>query len=315
MISIGALARGAGVSVQTLRHYDRLGLLRPARATAAGYRLYGDAERTRLDVIRSLRALDFDLETIGRLLRGATDMRDAAALQLRALDVEARLVERRRAILRTLLRGRATHERLARLQALTAFERRDREAFLARELRDRLAAPTSSPFSDWIVDSASVDLPDDPTADQVEAWLELAELVSDREFLARFRSPTGGGAPIGKPDLQRLMTRVYVPAAAAARAGVNPARPRARRLANAWVKAWTRTPGRVTRDRLVRFLDDYERNRDVQAERFWQLLAVLRPAIAQSPISTALPFLVASVRAAVGRSSRPRVTRSDTRGR
>ena len=54
-MTIGALAKRVGVSVRTLRYYDEIGLLAPARHTAAGYRLYGAGDVARLQQIRSLR--------------------------------------------------------------------------------------------------------------------------------------------------------------------------------------------------------------------------------------------------------------------
>ena len=58
----------AGVSAKTLRHYDRIGLLRPGEISQAGYRLYGQAELARLREILLLRELDFSLREIAGLL-------------------------------------------------------------------------------------------------------------------------------------------------------------------------------------------------------------------------------------------------------
>ena len=77
MWRIGQLARMSGVSDRTLRHYDKIGLLRPAAVDGAtGYRWYGTAELTRLERIRGLRRL-------GLSLRQITDLVDAPATQLR----------------------------------------------------------------------------------------------------------------------------------------------------------------------------------------------------------------------------------------
>ena len=70
---IGEIARLSGVSVRMLRHYDALGLLRPRGATEAGYRLYDQAALNRLRRIAYLRALDFPLREIARMLDGAED--------------------------------------------------------------------------------------------------------------------------------------------------------------------------------------------------------------------------------------------------
>lgn len=67
---IGAVARMFGVSVGTLRHYERLGLLAPAWVDPdSGYRYYGPAQFEALNTIRYLRALDMPLTEIGAFVR------------------------------------------------------------------------------------------------------------------------------------------------------------------------------------------------------------------------------------------------------
>src|SRR3712207_4536058 len=65
---VGEVAGLTGVSVRTLHHYDRIGLLRPRQRTAAGYRLYGEQDLLRLQQILTLRYLGFPLRRIGELL-------------------------------------------------------------------------------------------------------------------------------------------------------------------------------------------------------------------------------------------------------
>ena len=59
---IGELAAAAGVGRDTIRYYERSGLLPAPDRTAAGYRLYGDADLDRLNFIRSAQELGFTLE-------------------------------------------------------------------------------------------------------------------------------------------------------------------------------------------------------------------------------------------------------------
>ena len=77
--TVNALAKLAGVSVRTLHWYDKLGLLRPARLTQAGYRLYGPAEVDVLQDILFYRALGVPLKAIPAL-QSADAGRRAAAL-------------------------------------------------------------------------------------------------------------------------------------------------------------------------------------------------------------------------------------------
>jgi DNA-binding transcriptional MerR regulator len=61
-------AERAGVTVRTLHHYDRLGLLKPSGRTAAGYRLYGERDFARLQQIITLKFIGFPLNQIRKLL-------------------------------------------------------------------------------------------------------------------------------------------------------------------------------------------------------------------------------------------------------
>ena len=66
--SVQKLAKLAGVSVRTLHHYDRLGLLKPSVRTEAKYRLYGEKELLLLQQILFYKELDFPLGEIKRIL-------------------------------------------------------------------------------------------------------------------------------------------------------------------------------------------------------------------------------------------------------
>lgn len=68
-LSIGRLARAAEVGIDTVRFYERAGLMPPAPRTASGYRTYGPGDVERLRFIRRAKALGFSLEEIGELLR------------------------------------------------------------------------------------------------------------------------------------------------------------------------------------------------------------------------------------------------------
>lgn len=63
----------SGVTIKTLHHYHKIGLLQPAEISDAGYRLYGAAELERLQQIRFYREMDFPLEQIKELMEETTD--------------------------------------------------------------------------------------------------------------------------------------------------------------------------------------------------------------------------------------------------
>jgi MerR family transcriptional regulator, thiopeptide resistance regulator len=66
--TIGDVARSSGVSVRTLHHYDAIGLLVPAGRSAAGYRLYSEADLGRLRHVLFYRELGFGLDQIAEIL-------------------------------------------------------------------------------------------------------------------------------------------------------------------------------------------------------------------------------------------------------
>ena len=73
MFSIGEFARLGGVSVRTLRHYDEIGLLRPATVDPdTGYRGYSAARLGQISRIIALKELGLSLAQVRRLLDGVT---------------------------------------------------------------------------------------------------------------------------------------------------------------------------------------------------------------------------------------------------
>jgi DNA-binding transcriptional MerR regulator len=66
---IGELAQAAGVTVDTIRYYERIGVIPGARRASNGYRDYAPDVRNRLRIIRNAVTLGFPLKEIARLLR------------------------------------------------------------------------------------------------------------------------------------------------------------------------------------------------------------------------------------------------------
>ncbi|HJU55254.1 MAG TPA: MerR family transcriptional regulator [Pyrinomonadaceae bacterium] len=84
-------AERSGVTVRTLHHYDRLGLLKPSRYTAAGYRLYGERDFARLQQIVMLKFIGLSLKEIKELLEGShLDLPGTLRLQRRIIEERRR---------------------------------------------------------------------------------------------------------------------------------------------------------------------------------------------------------------------------------
>ena len=67
-MKIGELSRVTGTNIETIRYYERIGLLPAPDRTAANYRSYGSAHRSRLSFVRHSRDLGFTIEEIRSLL-------------------------------------------------------------------------------------------------------------------------------------------------------------------------------------------------------------------------------------------------------
>ena len=68
-LRIGQLAAELGLNPKTIRYYEAIGLLPAPRRTAAGYRLYGEADRERLRFITKAKAMGLTLEEIVGILK------------------------------------------------------------------------------------------------------------------------------------------------------------------------------------------------------------------------------------------------------
>ncbi len=81
-MTIGRLAKAAGVNVETVRYYQRRGLLREPSKPAGGQRRYSPAVLQQIGFIRRAQQLGFSLEEVKALmeLAGARDSRDARAI-------------------------------------------------------------------------------------------------------------------------------------------------------------------------------------------------------------------------------------------
>jgi DNA-binding transcriptional MerR regulator len=188
--SIGAVARLAGVSVKTVRHYSDLGLL-TSRRTTAGHRRYDDAAVARLRLIRTLRALGLDLPTIHAVLRDERSLAEVAATHADALAIQLRTLRRQHALLTVLAR----HPELEDLHLMTEQTEQERRALIADFLRTTLG-DTNAAFRQNITPI----LPDDADPDQLEAWVELTTLISSETFRTSVRRLVAGYHALAGPD-------------------------------------------------------------------------------------------------------------------
>jgi MerR family mercuric resistance operon transcriptional regulator len=97
-LSIGTLARRAGVNVETVRYYQRRGLMRTPPKPRGGIRRYGEDDLARLRFIRRAKALGFSLADIRALLQLNDDAADPAACRAVRAIAEEKLADVRQRI-------------------------------------------------------------------------------------------------------------------------------------------------------------------------------------------------------------------------
>ncbi|QKW02745.1 MULTISPECIES: MerR family transcriptional regulator [unclassified Streptomyces] len=228
LLTIGELARATGLSVRTIRYWSDEGALPPVTRSAGGYRLYDAGSAARLELIRTLRELGLGLHDVRRVLTGETTVARVAAAHVTALDAQIRSLRVTRAVLSTVARRGSNAEEMTLMNKLarlsTAERRRIIEDFMA-EVFDGIDA--ADPDIRRRLRFAAADLPDDPTPEQVDAWVELAELIQDPGFRATMRRMIEFNAADRGPDVPSgsslwFMSRLVRLAGQAVREGVAP---------------------------------------------------------------------------------------------
>jgi MerR family transcriptional regulator, copper efflux regulator len=124
-IGIGSLAKRAGVGIDTVRYYERAGLLAPSRRLASGYRRYTELELARLRFIRRAQALGFTLNEVRELLalsahRDVARVKRSAQAKLVAVEKKIAALEKVREGLATLVAACPGHGRAADCPILNA---------------------------------------------------------------------------------------------------------------------------------------------------------------------------------------------------
>lgn len=252
--SIGELARRTGLTIKAVRFYSDRGLVPPSGRNTAGHRRYDDAARTRLELVRTLRDLGVDLATIRRVIDGEATVADVAARHAEALEVQIRVLRVRHAVLTAVAKRGSTPEEATlvhELARLSEVERRRLvDDFLADTLGDR-------PDLAGVARTLTPELPENPGPEQVEAWIELAELAQDKEFraiLRRLVEQHEGGL---RRDLAAEVRDAVTPAL---EAGVAPDSPEAKAIVDGLgrdsgqVREWLGLVNDPRRERYLRLL-------------------------------------------------------------
>jgi len=232
LLTIGQLARRTGLAARTLRFWSNEGAIPPVGRTASGYRLYDAACVARVELVRTLRELGLGLDDVRPVLEGRATIAEVADAHVAALDAQIRSLKVSRAVLSTVSKRQSTAEETALMNRLARLSATERMQIIDDFKADVYGDLDIEPKLRDRVRDLRIELPDDPTPGQVDAWIELAGLVQDPDFRARMRTFLELNIPVpghNKPPGARIWwARQVVNTVAQARDnGINPNEPAA----------------------------------------------------------------------------------------
>ncbi|MEU4682564.1 MerR family transcriptional regulator [Streptomyces xinghaiensis] len=281
LYSIGELARRTGLTVKTIRFYSDRGIVAPTDRSPAGYRLYNIDAVARLDLVRTLRELGLDLPTIRKVVDRELSLPEVAAAHAEALAVQIRVLRLRRAVLTAVAERGSTPEETELMHRLVQLSEDERRRLIGDFLDIVFGGLDAAPAFAGVMRSMTPELPDNPEAEQVQAWVELAEMSLDPDFRAAVRRMAEDqAAEQARSDTmgprRDIAAVVRDQAGPALTAGIDPASPQADPIVAAFTAHYAHLLGRPDDVELRRRLATrLESVNDPRRERYLQLLAVV----------------------------------------
>ena len=307
LYSIGDLARRTGLTVKAIRFYSDCGIVPPTDRSPTGYRLYGIDAAARLDLVRTLRELGLDLPTIRKVVDQEISLAQVAAAHARVLEVQIRTLRLRHAVLTAVAERRSTPKEMDLMHKLARLSEDERRRLIDEFLDTAFGGPHVDPAFAGITRSMTPELPDDPEIEQVEAWVELAELSQSSDFRASMRCTAehfatdralGGTTGLAR-DPAAMVLRQVDPELITR---LEPASPEADPVVAAVTAQYAhslghRNDGGDDAELRHRLLTRLETANDPRRERYLQLLAVINGWPAPTSQAPVLDWFIRAVRA------------------
>ncbi|MFF8939322.1 MerR family transcriptional regulator [Streptomyces paradoxus] len=278
---IGELARRTGLTIKTIRFYSDRGIVAPTDRSPAGYRLYDIDAVARLDLVRTLRELGLDLPTIRKVVDRELSLPEVAAEHAEALAVQIGVLRLRRAVLMAVAERGSTPEETELMHRLAQLSEDERRRLIGDFLNAVFGGLDAAPAFAGVMRSMTPELPDNPEAEQVQAWVELAEMSLDPDFRTMVRRMVEDqAAEQARSDMKiprrDIAAAVRDQAGPALTAGIDPASPQADPIVAAFTAHYAHLLGRPDDIELRRQLATrLESVNDPRRERYLQLLAVV----------------------------------------
>jgi DNA-binding transcriptional MerR regulator len=189
--SIQDIARSAGTTSRTLRHYGAVGLLEPSRIGGNGYRYYDEEALVRLQRILLLRELGLGLPAIAEVLDGQRDSVAALETHLELLEQEQRRIGRQVESVRTTLRKLRGGERLMAEEIFAGFDHTKYE----KEVTERWGAQAYRRGDRWW--------------NSLSAAEKQAHQQEQLDIGAAFGSAREAGLEAGSDEVQAITRRLH----------------------------------------------------------------------------------------------------------
>ncbi|MGW4496482.1 MerR family transcriptional regulator [Streptomyces sp. NPDC004376] len=303
LYSIGDLARRTGLTVKTIRFYSDRGIVSPTARSPAGYRLYDTEAAARLDLIQTLRALGLDLATIRKVVERELSLPEVAAAHADALAVQIKTLRLRRAVLMAVAKRGQSHEESDLMHKLARISEDERRRLTGDFLDSVFGGLEASPGFAGIRRSMTPELPDDPDAGQLQAWVELAELCQEPDFRAcvrRMAEDLASDRSIGNRTVLRqdISTAARDLAGPALVSGIEPTSPQADPIVATLTAQYADLLGHPDDVELRRrLLARLETVNDSRLDEYTVLLAVINSWAVPDPLGPALDWFVQALRA------------------
>ena len=307
LYSIGDLARRTGLTVKTIRFYADRGIVPPADRSPAGHRRYGIAAVARLDLVRTLRELGLDLPTIRKVVDREISLAEVATAHAEALTVQIRTLRLRRAVLTAVARRGSSLEEMDLMHKLARLSEDERRELIGDFLDSAFGGLDADHGFVGIRHSMTPELPDNPEAEQVEAWEELAELAQDPDFRAAVRRMAedhvaGRAQGEGTPPRRDLAALVRDRVRHAVVSGTDPASPEAGRIVADLAARYAQAIGHPDDAGLRRLmLARLTRVNDPRRERYSRLLATINGWPAPETLTPAFDWSITALQAGIQR--------------
>ncbi len=302
LVSIGELARRTGLTVKKIRFYSDRGIVSPAGRTPAGYRRYDPEAVAHLALVRTLRELGIGLDDIRRVVDEELTLGEVAAEHAAALDAQINILRLRRAILTNAARRNHTLEEMELMHQMASLSETERQRLIDDFLDAVFDDPRRYPSRAGVRRSMTPALPDDPTAEQLAAWVELAELAQDTGFRAHLRclaeehltGDVDGHTNSPRPDIVAI-TRAVVGAAVAS--GIAPDSSQADRVVAKLTEQCALNFDHSDDTELHQWLlHRLEAASDTRQDRYVQLLAQVNGWPTPEPLAPILDWSVTALR-------------------